>query len=87
MRGAFPPPAPPHRGEMITEFGVNVGRKIYPIASPQCTGYPDDGGVRPTLRFETPPALKKGEERGAEGNEGKGERARERGREKEKERG
>lgn len=62
MQGVFPP-CSSLRGEMITELGVNVGRKIYPIAGPQCTGYPDDGGVRPTLRFETPPALKREERR------------------------
>lgn len=70
---------PSFRGEMITEPGENVGRKIYPIAGLQCAGYSDDGGVRATLRFETLSALEK--ERSGE-NKGK----RERGREREKER-
>ena len=55
MRDTFPL-CSSFRGEMITELGVNVGRKIYPIAGPHYTG---DAGVRSTLRFETLSALKK----------------------------
>jgi len=80
MRDTFPP-CSSFRGEMITELGVNVGRKIYPIVGPQRTGYPGDSGARPTLRFETLPALKKKKQRE---NERKGELEREREKERER---
>lgn len=75
MRGAFPP-CSSFRGEMITKLGVNVGRKIYPIASPQC--YPGDGGVRPNVKIRNSAGF---EERGTKrkrGRKARRERERER---------
>jgi len=69
---------------MITEPWENVGRKIYPIAGLQCAGYSDDGGVRATLRFETPFKLKE-KERPEERRARKKTRGRERERKRKRE--